>query len=169
MLNNKSLLYGLGTGLIMGAVLLQLMNSVPSAGNAAPKTAVPNPTIEDLDQKQVKEIASKYFQVFDKADKLYSQPQVDVLIQQKVKEEKDKQAAQPPAPVQTKETYVYIAKGLVASNVADMLYQSGMITDRKAFEDEMNRKQLNDKIVPGIHVFKGPQELAQVINSITTP
>ncbi|TVY10630.1 hypothetical protein [Paenibacillus cremeus] len=171
MMNKKSLLYGLGSGLIIGAVLLQLMNSVvPPTGKAAPKSAVPSPTIEDLDQKQVKEIAGKYFQVYDKADKVYSQQQVDALVQQKVKEEKDKNAAQAPAqaPTQPPETYIYVSRGLTATNVADLLEQSSVITDRKAFVDEMNKKQLNDKIVTGVHHFKGPQELQQVVTNITT-
>ncbi|CAG7623797.1 endolytic transglycosylase MltG [Paenibacillus allorhizosphaerae] len=165
MRNNKSLLYGLGTGLIIGAILLQLMNAASSAGHTMPVSAVPNATAMDLDQKQIKEAASKYFQVFDKAEKLYTQPQLDSFVQQKLKEEKDKRDAQPSA--SPKETYIYISKGLVSYQVADVLYQSGVIADRKAFEDEMNKKQLNDKIVSGIHAFKGPQELQQVIAKIT--
>lgn len=165
MRTNKSLLYGLGTGLILGAVLLQLMNAASSGGHAMPESAIPETTVLDLDQKQLKEAASRYYQVFDKTEKLYSQQQLDSAVQQKLKEEKDKLAAQ--APASPKETYIYISRGLVSYQVADLLYQSGVITDRKAFEDEMVKKQLNDKIVSGLHAFKGPQNLQQVIATIT--
>lgn len=170
MLSNKTLLYGLGIGLIIGAILVQLMNAAVPKSNWEGNTLTGKPALEDYNVNQIKELASKYFKVFEKEDKVYNQQEVDNLIQQKLKEEKDKQGtADAGTGGQHKETYVYVSKGLVSSNVADMLYQSGVITDRKAFEDEMNKKELNDKIVTGIHVFKGPQELSQVISNITSP
>ncbi|MBP1155978.1 MULTISPECIES: hypothetical protein [unclassified Paenibacillus] len=163
MLNNKSLLTGLGAGLILGAVLLQLMNTVSS-------TAVPGPNLEELNLTELKELASVHFQVYDEDQKVYDQAQLDALVLQKLQQEKEKQAAepQPAAPEPVKETYIYVASGLRAGNVADMLMRSGVITDRKAFEDEMRAKRLNDKIVPGVHVFKSPVELSEVIVNLTT-
>jgi predicted TIM-barrel enzyme len=169
MLTNKSLLYGLGIGLIIGASLLQLMNV---AKPSAVKTdLMKGATISEMDRVQLKEAASKYFQVFDNDQKMLSQTQVDALVLQKVKEEKDKQPAeQPPAPVKevVKETYIFVSSGLNAGNVGDLLVTSGVITDRKAFEDMMYQQQLNEKIVSGVHVFKGPMELARVVSNITT-
>ncbi|UUZ85955.1 hypothetical protein LJK88_22400 [Paenibacillus sp. P26] len=92
---------------------------------------------------------------------------MDEAVQQKVKEETDRLAQQASTPV--KETYILVNKGMTSAQVGDMLFQSGVITDRKAFEDEMYKRQLNDKIVAGVHVFKGPQELAQVTSNLTTP
>lgn len=168
MLNKKSLFYGIGCGLIAGAALLQLMNSAVSPHiSAVPSSSV---TPEEMSRQQLKEAASKQFQVFDKDQKLFTQAQLDASVQQKLKEEKDKQ---PPASAQTpqqtvKETYVLISKGLTAGNVADLLLSAGVITDRKSFEDAMASKQLNDKIVAGIHVFKGTQDLNQILTNITS-
>jgi gas vesicle protein len=163
MRNNKSLLYGLGTGLIAGALLLQLMNA--ATGSAQPKTALKNsPSVIEMDRQQLKEAAAKYYKVFDNETVLYTQTQ----LEQKLKEEKDKQtavvAAQPPV----NETYIYVHKGLRASEVSDLLVKSGVITDRAAFEDYMDKQQLNNKVVDGIHVFKGAVDLPQVVANITT-
>ncbi|ALS21664.1 MULTISPECIES: hypothetical protein [Paenibacillus] len=163
MANNKSMLTGLGAGMILGAVLLQLMN-------ASSSTAVSGPDLEEMNPAQLKEAASVYFQVYDKDQKLYDQTQLDALVLQKLQQEKEKLAAeqQSAASAPVKETYIYISGGLTAGHVADMLLASGIITDRKAFADEMRRKRLNDKIVTGIHVFKSPMELSEVITKLTT-
>ncbi|MDO3676306.1 hypothetical protein [Paenibacillus ehimensis] len=168
MLKNKSLLYGLGTGLILGAVLLQLMNAVAPASTAASKQPEAGQAPEEMDRIRLKEVASTYFNVYDKNQKLYDQPQVDAMIAQKLQEERDKQAAQPQSAAPDKETYIYVSKGMGAAQVADLLQQSGVIADRTAFVDTMKQKQLNDKIVSGLHVFKGAQELTQVIANLTT-
>lgn len=164
MANHKSMLTGLGAGLILGAVLLQLMN-------AASSTAVSGPSLEEMNPAQLKEAASVYFQVYDKEQKVYDQSQVDALVLQKLQQVKETQTAeaQSAAPASAKETYIYVSGGLTAGKVADMLLASGIIKDRKAFEDEMRRKRLNDKIVAGVHVFKSPVELSEVIANLTTP
>ncbi|MCM3272078.1 hypothetical protein [Paenibacillus elgii] len=169
MLKNKSLLYGLGTGLILGAVLLQLMNAVAPSSSAASKQPVAGQAPEEMDRVRLKEVASTYFNVYDKSQKLYDQPQVDAMIAQKLKEERDKQAAQPQSAASDKETYIYVSKGMTAAQVADLLQQSGVIADKATFVDTMKQKQMNDKIISGLHVFKGAQELPQVITNLTTP
>ncbi len=168
MLKNKSLLYGLGTGLILGAVLLQLMNEAAPANSAASKRPAAGQAPEEMDLIRLKEVASTYYNVYDKSQKLYDQTQVDAMIAQKLKEENDKQAAQPQPAAPDKETYIYVSKGMTAVQVADLLQQSGVIADKTAFVGMMKQKQLNDKIVSGVHVFKGFPELAQVIANLTT-
>ncbi|WP_282941850.1 hypothetical protein [Paenibacillus sp. RC67] len=166
MLKNRSLLLGLGTGLIAGALLLQVMNVAVSSESQAKGIE-----LQEMDKQKLKEAASKYYQVNELDQKLYNQAQTDALIQQKLKEEKYKQAAAAPAQTakdSVKETYIFISKGLTAGNVADLLQQSGVIADRKAFEDAMYKQQLNDKIVAGVHVFKVPQDLTQVLTNLTS-
>ncbi|MDF2962589.1 MAG: hypothetical protein K0S39_4324 [Paenibacillus sp.] len=166
----KSWLYGLGTGLIAGALLLQLMNiAVSPAKQSGTADKVASPA--EMDRQQLKEAASKYFQVYENDQKLFNQAQVDTIVQQKLKEEKDKQpAVVPPPPVKetVRETYIFVSSGATAGNVADMLIKSGVITDRAAFEDLMDKQQLNDKIIAGVHVFKGVVDLNQVVSNLTT-
>lgn len=166
MLKNKSFLFGAGAGLIAGALLLQLMSITVPTGSASAGTEP-----KAMDKQQLKEAAAGYFHVYEKDEKVYNQAQADALIQQKLKEEKEKlagQQAQPAKETVRESTYVYISKGLTAGNVADLLLQSGVISDRKAFDDAMLKQQLNDKIVAGIHTFRGPQELSQVLTNITS-
>ncbi|WP_028550453.1 hypothetical protein [Paenibacillus sp. UNC451MF] len=166
MLKNRSLLLGLGTGLIAGALLLQVMNIA-----ASPEQMAKGMELQEMDKQKLKEAAAKYYQVNELDQKLYNQTQADALVQQKLKEEQDKQATAAPAQTSKetmKETYIFISKGLTAGNVADLLQQSGVIADRKTFEDAMYKQQLNDKIVAGVHVFKGPQDLTQVLTNLTS-
>ncbi|MCS7461866.1 hypothetical protein N0M98_17150 [Paenibacillus doosanensis] len=163
MFKNKSMLYGLGIGLIAGSALLQLMNfSAPAAAVQGRQDA------DDMDPQQLKQAASVYYQVYEKDQKLYSQSQADALVQQKLKESSERQTAADGAKQPEKEVYIYISKGMNAGDVAELLLQSGVIPERKPLEDEMWKQRLNDKIVAGLHVFKGPQELAQVLSNLTS-
>jgi hypothetical protein len=167
MRNNKSILYGLGTGIISGALLLQLMNAATGQAES-PQATKSIPPISEMDRLQLKETAAKYYQVFDKETKIVPQAE----LEQKLREEKEKQpAAQSPAQSAVKETatetYIFVSKGLRASEVGDLLVQSGVISDRAAFEEYMNKHQLNEKIVDGVHLFKAAVDLPQVVANIT--
>jgi hypothetical protein len=168
MRNNKSLLYGVGTGIISGVLLLQLMNAATGQAESPQATKQTIPPISEMDRLQLKATAAKYYQVFDKETKIVTQ----VELEQKLKEEKEKQLAaqspnQTPAKETVKETYIFVSKGLRASEVGDLLVQSGVITERAGFEEYMDKHQLNQKIVDGVHVFKGVVDLPQVVANIT--
>jgi poly-beta-hydroxyalkanoate depolymerase len=78
---NKMYVYGLGVGLIVGAILLQLMNiALHQPGNYTPA-----PT-DELDPTELQQQAAEYFQVFDKKTKVYTQPEFDEELQKKVQE-----------------------------------------------------------------------------------
>ncbi|WP_248926344.1 endolytic transglycosylase MltG [Paenibacillus hamazuiensis] len=163
MLKNKTLLYGLGSGLVLGAMLVQMMNAVTQAAPKGPIAPV-TPAIDQLDAKQIKEIAAKYYQVFPKEERVYNQSQADALVQKRVEEEKAKLPASPPS----QKIYIYVPSGFNSTQVADMLYQSGVITDRKSFEDEISKQKLTSKIQAGIHVFEGQTDIAQVLSNLTS-
>ncbi|MEK8130202.1 hypothetical protein WMW72_20050 [Paenibacillus filicis] len=167
MSNKKSLFYGLGSGLIAGAILLQLMNAAPSASSLTQEgmdKPAPAVAAESWSREQLKEAAAVHYQVYEKDAKVYLQPQVDELIRQRLAEEKDKQQAPEPP----KDVYIYVQSGLVLWQVSDMLVQSGLITDKKAFEDEMRKRRLTGSIITGVHEFKGAQTLDQIITNLTT-
>ncbi|MED4602711.1 hypothetical protein P9314_18845 [Paenibacillus validus] len=165
MSNKKSLLYGLGSGMIAGSVLLQLMSFAPAANQGLSKEDLQQPAAETMTREQIKEKASVYFNVYEKDVKVYLQPQVDALVQQRVNEELEKERAKPVEPV--REVYINVTSGLVLWQVSDLLYQSGVIADKKTFEEEMRKRRLAGSINTGVHVFKGPQTLEQVITGLT--
>lgn len=166
MLRNRLLISGLGFGVILGALLLQLMSAAGHSGGLPPAEQAPQP--EELDMKRLKEKAAQYYQVFEKGETVYTQQQTDELLAQRLQEEKDRHAAelaaQAAAPA---DTIIYVAKGQEVWQVGEMLVQSGLIAERKDFDDKMYAKRLHNKMVPGVHVFKAPMELDQIIAELT--
>jgi hypothetical protein len=169
---NKIYLSGLGLGLIIGAILLQLMlvskeaSSKYSASNVAATGTGTKAPLEDMDPQQLKAEAEKSFQVFDKTVKVYTQAEFDAELQKKMKEEKDKLAAA--GPVQAKRTYVYIQPNLPASSIADLLYHAEIVTDRRALEEELQKQNITNKMQVGFHLFEGTPDLQQVIQNLIT-
>ncbi|TXK81947.1 endolytic transglycosylase MltG [Paenibacillus sp. N3.4] len=165
MFKNRSYVVGIGTGIIVGALLLQLMSVRVSA--PAPTSVA----IDDLDPQKLKERTSKYYQVFDKDTVVYTQAELD----KKVKEETDKRlAVKPQEQPKVKEaeasskTIVYVQPNLDATAVSELLFKAGVISDRKAFATELEKQGGNYKIQVGFHVFEGPQDIQKVVLNLIT-
>ncbi|NOV03139.1 hypothetical protein [Paenibacillus planticolens] len=166
MFKNRSYMLGIGTGIIVGALLLQLMSVRASA---------PGPSslaLEEMDPTKLKEEAAKYYQVFDKNAKVYTQTELDAAVQKKVKEETDKLAAakaqEPPKVETVNRTVIYVQPNLDATAVAELLVKSGLITDRKAFATELQKQGGNTKLQVGFHVFEGQVDMQQVVTNLIT-
>ncbi|MEW9697692.1 hypothetical protein [Paenibacillus sp. SI8] len=166
MFKNRSFVYGIGTGIIVGAILLQVMSVRPSA---QPPSGI---SLDEMDPLQLKEQASKYYQVFDKESKVYTQAEYDAGIKSKVKEETDKLAASKPQETQTKNstgaqrTVIYIQPNLDATAVTELLVKSGIITDRKAFTTELDKQGGTFKLQVGFHVFEGVLDMQKVVANL---
>jgi cell division protein YceG involved in septum cleavage len=169
---NKIYLSGLGLGLILGAIMLQLMlvskeaSSKYSSSNVIATGTGTGAPLEEMDPQKLKAEVEKNFQVFDKTVKLYTQAQFDAELQKKLKEEKDKLAAAGPA--SGKRTYIYIQPNLPASSVAELLYHAEVVTDRRALEEELNKQNVTNKIQVGFHLFEGTPDVQQVIQNLIT-
>lgn len=156
MLKNKLFLNGLGTGLIIGAILLQLMISVSEAENKPLPESEPPLKQEVNDLDALKETAKEL------GYQLYTQEEMDKLLKA-AKEETYKQSS-----VKIIKAFV-IPSGSAASEVANMLLDLKLIADKQSFEDALSQKQLNSKIQPGYYQFEGTPKLAEVIKKITKP
>lgn len=163
MFKNRAMLSGVGIGLIAGAILLQVMLAAKDAGAVRAPSA--KTSAEDMDPKQLKEVAAKYYQVFDKSEKVYTQSDVERKVQEALKAQPNQNAGTA-APAAAKKVAVYISQGLVASQVAELLYRSGVVADRNDFEKQLNEQQLTSKIQIGYHVFEGTPDTKQVIQSL---
>ncbi|MBD0380328.1 hypothetical protein [Paenibacillus sedimenti] len=169
MLKNRSYVSGIGTGIIIGAFLLQIMAVRPSApgSNGA--------ALDALDPQKLKEQASKYFQVFDKETKVYTQADFDAGVQKKVKEETDKLSAskpkeqpQPGSPAIAQRTVIYVQPNQGATTVSELLLNVGIIADRKAFTAELDKQGGSNKIQVGAHVFESGMDMQQVVKILIT-
>jgi uncharacterized membrane protein len=167
---NRTYLFGLGVGLIVGAILLQLMivakNASATYSNPSTNTDIAE---EKLSSQKLKEEASKEFQVFDKTEKVYTQKEFDAELQKKIKEEKDKLAAQPAgSPSETKRTILYIQPNLTVSAITESLFKAGIVSDRRALEEEITKQQATGKMQAGYHVFEGTLTNEQIVKLLIT-
>jgi hypothetical protein len=169
---NRIYLFGLGVGLIAGAILLQLMNAAQSASTTYSNPAVEtsNTTMDQLDPQKLKQEASKVFQVFEKNEKVYTQKDFDTELQKKLKEERDKLAADAPSgsSTATKRTILYIQPNLPASAVTEILFKAGIVSDRRALEEALTNQQAMNKMQVGYHMFEGSLTNEQIVKLLTT-
>lgn len=166
MFRNRTFLLGVGTGVVVGALLLQMMSV---RAGAPGQTGL---TLDEMDPQKLKEEASKYYQVYDKSTKMYTQAEVDASIQEKVKEETNKLAAakptEQPKVERVQRTVIYVQPNLDATAVGELLVKSGLITDRKAFADELAKQGGNTKLQVGFHIFEGQMDMKQVVTNLLT-
>lgn len=161
MFKNRYFLIGLGSGLIVGALLLQLMNAAVQPVQS-PYTEGVNP--KEMDPASLKEAAKSYYQVFDKQEKVYTQDQV--------KEELNKQlegkTAQKEEKGSGKQGYLYVASNMDSKTVSDLLEKMGFVQDSKELQQELNNRNLQTKIQTGLHHFEGEPSLDEIITNLTT-
>jgi gas vesicle protein len=166
---NRALVTGIGLGIIVGAILLQVMLIRPSSPS---KSGI---SLEEMDPQKLKEEASKYYLVLEKNVKMYTQTELDSAVQKKLKEETDKLAASKPQdqskaspPTVSSKIVIYVQQNLDASTVADLLFRSGVISDRKAFITELDKQGGNTKIQVGYHEFEGIMDMATIVTNLIT-
>lgn len=160
---------GLGSGMIAGALLLQLTLTVSDHAEL--------PSMEPHDDQV----------------KLYTEAEMDELLQLRLEEAMKKlvqttpeptpepepeQAGEPtpesenPAEVPSqieKQTVLYVAYRMSAEEVADMLHKSGLITDPVAFIAEMKNRKLTGKIRTGVHLFEGAPTEDDIYENLVAP
>jgi hypothetical protein len=181
MLNDRKFLNGLGIGLIVGAMLLELMNqsavtSLP-ATDSNPPVSVSDSGLAQPNEPDKKDVAK---------EPKYTQAEVDTLIQRKVAEaasaaakasptpqpDPSKTAAAPPdmssdkPPEKT--TAMFISEGLSASEIAELLYRSEIIPDRAQFLLQLDERNLNRRIQRGYFEFLGHPGVEEIVDQITT-
>lgn len=170
MLKNRSFLKGMGTGVIVGAMLLQLMLLVQDTKDRVnlPDNTADKPAQAELTAELVREkAASLNLQVFDKGIKLYNQAQLEETVNKAVEAAKAEAAAALPAPG-PKQVTVYITPGMTAVQVVDYLYQSGVIVDRLAFQTAISQQQATASIRSGLYTFNLNESIPDVIAKLTT-
>lgn len=168
MRKNRPFQYGLGTGIIAGALLLQLM--ISAKGTVVPPLqdiGTPSPTPQ-LTAQAVRERADALnLQVYDKGVKLYKQNELDDAVAKAVAAARAEEAAKVQA-APAKEIAVLITEGMSASMVSDYLFRSGVITDRQAFDEALRASQLNTKIRSGLYSFTAGHNIQDVVDRLTT-
>jgi hypothetical protein len=180
MLNDRKILNGLGIGLVVGALLLELMNqsvvTMPPATDNNPPASVSDTALTPLSGTTENNVAT---------ERKYTQTEVDSMIQQKLAEAAaaNKSAPSPqPDPPKTNDatsdlkkdetaditTAVIIQEGLSASEIAELLYRSKIISDREQFLQLLEERNLNRRIQRGYFEFHGHSDVEEIVDQITT-
>jgi hypothetical protein len=146
---NKTLITGIGIGLVIGALLLQLMNSFISQ---APVNT-------------------------DGTGKIYTQEQLDAAVTE-AKAAISPPSSTPvstsptpsPAPVVIKKISVFVDKGMASDEVADLIVKSGVFLDKKELIKQFEANQVDTKLKSGLHVFEitDKMNVQEIITNLIT-
>jgi len=165
MVSRKTYLYGLGTGLIAGSLLLQLASIGESSAGTMSE-----------DQLEAAAAASGYV-LKDARVAWFTEQQV----QEKVTEAEGKLRAQleaegasnAPVPAETaKPTMVYgftIGAGTELKDVAKLVYELGLVNDYNGFLIEMKERGLSGSVQAKHYRFDRVPTTDELIEALTTP
>jgi hypothetical protein len=170
---NRSLLIGLGIGLIVGSSVLQLVNAA-SRLEQGPMLPTTVQDVESLSEAQLKDAAAKKgFVLLDSKETWFNQKQLEDA-RKKVSEEieaKLRAELSAAAPGATEEVQfkkgVYIKPRSDAFSVAAQLKEFGIVEDTDKFIDSITQQKLNTKIQFGYFEFPPNASLQDVITTIT--
>ncbi|MFM9277288.1 endolytic transglycosylase MltG [Paenibacillus jiagnxiensis] len=199
MLKNRTFMLGMGTGMIAGALLLQL--AIIGQGQSKAADAPRELTREEV------EVAAQRFglQVSDSTDPLMTEEQWRQKVIEKGSQTPEEPAApksadaasEPKAPQQLQtgkpETAVpqagnhtvqaaeqpaapeatpiryRIVPGSSLNSVAEGLQKAGVIENADAFQKAANEQKINTKIRSGTYSFREGETFNSIITKITTP
>ncbi|TCZ79989.1 hypothetical protein E0485_03770 [Paenibacillus albiflavus] len=156
-MNRKQLWIGIGVGMIIGALLLQLMLLVPRDSEAM----------------------NSENQASSNSNKVYSEEEFNQKLQTRLQEELDKQpkptpepSVNPtptPAPEISKQTVIFVAYRATSDDVVKMLASTELINDSDAFMKELVKRKLTNKIRTGVHTFNGSPTIDEIIDNLVKP
>lgn len=179
MFRDKRLMTGLGAGLMLGAMLLQLMLLATSEGTDDPLSGAGNLPDEDQLRREAEQLG---YLLHEASERWYTQAEVDNLIQAALADEETMQR-EPAADADegaTEETgaeagslphfyMIEIRHGMASDEVGDMLQAVGLLDDPAAYREEMARLGLTVKIRAGTYTFAYKPDLETLIDAITLP
>lgn len=166
MLKTRKFLFGLGTGIMLGAILVQLSyigstatpSALPSPSPSSPLSTSPSPspteaawTGEQLDkaaQEQGKVLLSK--EEYDRLRKPSATP-----------------AATPKPEAKPAKRYLYIYSGMSSNIVAEYLHQAGVIRDLDTFRTEFREARTTHKLIDGPYEFELDSDIDAVVSQLT--
>lgn len=158
MFKNKSLLAGLGIGLIVGTLLLQTMGAAERLENRGPVTEP-----EELDEARLELEADRLGYALVVKDAVYYS---EAELASQLEEARQQVLAEAEQTVRDRWSFV-IAAGTRPSGVADMLLALELIDDKDVFLAELKERRMTTKIRSGVYRFEGEPDMDEIIQTIT--
>ncbi|GAA3406597.1 hypothetical protein ACFFNY_24430 [Paenibacillus hodogayensis] len=173
MFKNRLFLYGLGSGIIAGAILLQLtLKAEELEGRPLGQT-------EPASLAQIQAQADKLnYKLVPKDQTAYSDKDLEALKQKAAEEERARLAKQPggaagsSAPVQAPPKAVhsvYISERMDAAQVSDLFAKAGILPDASGLMSALSEKKLTTRIRSGSYTFEGPATVDDILAKIIIP
>lgn len=156
MLRNRTFLFGLASGLIITALVLQIIYEADKVSSGEPPIVQSPPGIEEL-----RELAGRLgYELVEQDQPLFTSEEVETKIQ-------DALAKQPKQRADEKYAFT-IGAGTDVSTIAYMLVEMGLIDDWRAFVDEINNRKLADSVQARYYIFSKKPDLKMLITELTT-
>lgn len=166
MWKDRRSLFGLGAGMIIGAILLQLISFAQPDG--APAASGPEAAAEQL-QRMAEELG---YAVYPKSERRYTEQELDERLEAAHREWQESRIADGRKIGETSHgvpVYLLVIEpGMGSQQVAEALVASGLIDDAAAFEEELRKRRLAGRIQAGSFTFVGQPELTEIIETITS-
>jgi hypothetical protein len=155
MLRNRTYLFGLGTGFIIAAVVLQLVYEADKVSFAETEESQAPIGLERL-QEEAERLG---YALYEQDKPLFTAEEVENRIQEALKKE----------PPQQKRSYAFsIGSGTDVSTIAYMLVEMGLIDDWRAFMDEIKSRGLADKMQARYYIFEEKPDMKRLITELTS-
>ncbi|MEF2965183.1 hypothetical protein V3851_05000 [Paenibacillus sp. M1] len=191
MIRNRQFMLGLGSGLIAGALLLQVMmigqgqgSGLQTKKQVEQAAASLNLKVVESDQELLTEEEWRAKTEEGQAEAGQEAEQTDIPVpdtpdtpaEPQAPEALDKpgvdavpETAAPPEPTEPKQASVEykIAYGSTLTAVAEGLFQSGVISDKDAFLQEAKKRKINSKVRTGTFTFQVGEDYDSIIAKIS--
>ncbi|WP_144933105.1 endolytic transglycosylase MltG [Paenibacillus sp. 32O-W] len=168
----RSFWTGIGSGLVIGAVLLQVMN-IAVQRDMPPIDSEMQQTEAEPDWRKLAEEAG--YALYPSDVKLYTQEELDEQLRLAQAAAEQDGAASGEAVVTDVDAEngnaanvdVQIKAGMLASDVAELLSEAGIVADKDAFESRLKEQKRTPKIRSGVYSFAPGEDMDSVIEKIT--
>ncbi|MCL6459911.1 MAG: endolytic transglycosylase MltG [Gorillibacterium sp.] len=163
MFKSRKYLVGLGTGLIIAAILVQLAHIGEAAELGIQPTTTPasNQSAEPWTLEQLEKEAKKLDHVVLTNEKYQS------LLAAKAEPSVATGTTKPQPDVTAPLIYIYIYQGMTSDSIEEYLYLAGIINDRVAFREKIRSEGLTDKLKANLYSFTPGMKMDQVIDKLT--
>lgn len=168
----RSFWTGIGSGLVIGAILLQVIN-IAVQRDLPPMDAETQQTEAEPDWRKLAEEAG--YTLYPSDVKLYTQEELDERLRLALAAAEQEGTASEEAGVTDIDAVngnaanvdVQIKAGMLASDVAELLSEAGVIADKDAFELRLKEQRRTPKIRSGVYSFALGEDMDSVIEKIT--
>lgn len=177
MFKNRLFLSGLGVGLILGAILLQIMNSMNNAGSRK-ELIYTQSQFDAALEKQLKEAKLKMNQTITpsatptdlKSGSASPTPSPIPSATPKLSElpKPTNSSPESPKPPEIKKS-ITIIEGMTSIEVTNLFFNNGIISDKEAFLAEIMKHQLERKMQIGSYSFDSSAKIVDMVKTISTP